>query len=65
MNETENKLTAEQAAELLNIGVRRVQQLAKSGGLAGKKHGRDWLFAHDDIVAFAASPRKRGRPKKS
>lgn len=64
MNETQ-LLTTKQAAHLLGMSIRRVQQLASSGRLTGEKSGRDWLFEMDAIMAFARKPRKTGRPAKS
>jgi len=65
MNETASKLTASEAAELLDMSIRHVQRLAKSGELAGEKFGRDWCFRRVDIIAYASKRRKPGRPKRS
>ena len=56
-------LDTKQAAEILGISVGRVRQLAQSGRLHGRHVGRDWVFDHDAIQQFAATPRlKPGRP---
>lgn len=56
-------LDTKQAAEMLGISVSRVRQLALKGRLHGRHVGRDWVFDHDAIQQFAATPRlKPGRP---
>jgi molybdopterin-binding protein len=37
-------LTAQQAADLLHLHVKRVQGLARAGKLPALRHGRKWLF---------------------
>ena len=65
MNEKASKLTASEAAELLDMSIRHVQRLARSGELAGEKFGRDWCFDRAAIIAYAGKRRKPGRPKRS
>ena len=42
-------LSAEQAAALLHLNVKRVQALARSGKLPGRRVGRKWLFHRRDL----------------
>jgi molybdopterin-binding protein len=42
-------LGAEQAASLLHLNVKRVQALARSGKLPGRRIGRKWLFDRHDL----------------
>ncbi|HUR94842.1 MAG TPA: TOBE domain-containing protein [Gemmatimonadales bacterium] len=42
-------LGAEQAASLLHLNVKRVQALARSGKLPGRRVGRKWLFDRGDL----------------
>jgi molybdopterin-binding protein len=42
-------LSTEQAAELLHLQVKRVQALARSGKLPGRRIGRKWLFERRDL----------------
>ena len=51
-------LTADEAAALLRLNVRRVQALARSGRLPARRAGRKWLFPRQallDTLAGAAS----------
>lgn len=43
-------LTAEEAAALLHLHVKRVQLLARQGQLPAIRHGRRWLFRRSDLV---------------
>jgi excisionase family DNA binding protein len=45
-------LTAQQAAELLQVSVRTVLQLARDGQLRGHKVGRAWRFWREDVLAY-------------
>ena len=45
-------LSAEQAAELLHLNVKRVQSLARAGKLPAARVGRKWLFRSDDLEAL-------------
>lgn len=45
-------LSATEAAALLQLNVKRVQALARSGQLPAKRVGRKWLFARDRIEAL-------------
>ena len=44
-------LSADQAAEYLHLNVKRVQALARSGKLPGRRVGRKWLFDERDLDA--------------
>jgi molybdopterin-binding protein len=43
-------LTAQQAADLLHLHVKRVQGLARAGRLPAVRHGRKWLFPRDRLL---------------
>ncbi len=52
-------LTAEEAAELLHLNVKRVQSLARAGKLPAARVGRKWLFRRDELerrLGGAAGP---------
>jgi molybdopterin-binding protein len=51
-------LTAEQAADLLHLHVKRVQALARAGTLPAIRHGRKWLFRRSDILQPKSRPPK-------
>jgi len=42
-------LSAEEAAELLHLNVKRVQALARSGKLPAARIGRKWLFGRREL----------------
>ena len=42
-------LSADQAAALLHLNVKRVQALARAGQLPGRRVGRKWLFDRGDL----------------
>lgn len=42
-------LSAEEAADLLHLNVKRVQALARSGKLPAARIGRKWLFARREL----------------
>ena len=44
-------LSAEEAATYLHLNVKRVQALARSGKLPGRRVGRKWLFDERDLDA--------------
>ncbi len=46
----EDFLTANQAASLLRLHVKRVQAMARSGTLPGVRVGRKWLFSRERLV---------------
>jgi molybdopterin-binding protein len=45
-------LTAQQAAQLLHLNVKRVQSLARSGRLPAVRLGRRWLFRRDQLESL-------------
>jgi molybdopterin-binding protein len=45
-------LSAAEAASLLQLNVKRVQALARSGGLPARRVGRKWLFPRARIEAM-------------
>ena len=53
-------LTAEQAADLLQVSLRTVLQLARDCELRGHKVGRAWRFCHSDVLAFVRGERLVG-----
>lgn len=57
-------LTAAEAAALLHLHVKRVQSLARAGGLPATRVGRKWLFSRARIEAMCgvtrAVPASRG-----
>jgi molybdopterin-binding protein len=44
-------LSADQAASYLHLNVKRVQALARTGKLPGRRVGRKWLFDERDLDA--------------
>jgi hypothetical protein len=44
--------TCQEAADALNMTDRRVQQLAKTGRLAGKQKAGRWIFDRGAVIAF-------------
>lgn len=58
-------LTTDVAAERLGVSRGRVLALIRGERLKAVKGGtRDWLIDEDDLAAFAAQPRRPGRPAK-
>jgi molybdopterin-binding protein len=51
-------ITAQEAAELLHMHVKRVQQMARDGKLPAVRYGRKWLFRRRELVG--ARGRDRG-----
>ena len=43
-------ITAQEAAQLLHMHVKRVQQLARDGKLPAVRYGRKWLFRRRDLT---------------
>jgi molybdopterin-binding protein len=50
-------LSAEQAARLLHVNVKRVQRLARLGRLPGRRVGRRWLFPRAELEALLGADR--------
>lgn len=53
-------ITAQEAAALLHLHVKRVQILARAGKLPAIRHGRKWLFRRSDLLAPYEGKRHRG-----
>ena len=43
-------ITAQEAADLLHMHVKRVQQLARDGKLPAVRYGRKWLFRRNELI---------------
>jgi excisionase family DNA binding protein len=54
-------LTAEQAAQLLQLGEQVVVQLAETGQLPGRKLGTAWRFSRAGLVAWLSAGAKKER----
>jgi len=50
-------ISASQAADYLHLNVKRVQALARSGRLPGRRVGRKWLFDRRDLDQALGSGR--------
>jgi len=50
MNGMDDLITAQEAAALLHMHVKRVQQLAREGKLPAVRYGRKWLFRRRDLI---------------
>ena len=61
---TEEILTANQVAELLQIHPRTVYKLVKQGSLPGRKFGGGWRFSKAEILAMV-HPRAESRPQQA
>ena len=55
-------LTIAEAAALLGVHRSRVEQLLRSGRLAGRRSGRIWLVDGDAVADVQEQPRAAGRP---
>src|SRR5215831_7088691 len=51
-----NTLSAEEAARLLHLNVKRVQSLARAGKLPAARVGRKWLFRREELEALLGRP---------
>lgn len=51
-----NTLTAEQAAGLLHLNVKRVQAMARAGKLPAVRVGRKWLFPREQLESILGCP---------
>ena len=54
-------LTADEAAEKLNISAGLIRRYCRQGKL-GQLSGKVWLISPDELERFKAIPRKRGNP---
>ena len=50
MNVMDDLITAQEAAALLHMHVKRVQQLARDGKLPAVRYGRKWLFRRRELI---------------
>ena len=50
-------ITADEAAALLHLHVKRVQLLAREGKIPAVRHGRRWLFSREHLVEGRAARR--------
>ena len=55
-------LGADQAADLLHLNVKRIQALARSGKLPGRRVGRKWLFDRRDLDRLLGLGPSAARP---
>lgn len=55
-------LSAQQAATLLHLNIKRVQALARSGKLPGRRVGRKWLFDRRDLDRLLGLMDRPGQP---
>ncbi len=58
-----NFLNTKEAAEKLDVSVRRVQALIKKNQLKAEKVGRDYIIREKDLQNIKAG--KAGRPRKA
>jgi excisionase family DNA binding protein len=56
-------LSTKEAAEKLNVSIRRVQQLIEQGTLSAEKVGRDYVILESDLDGVETYG-KPGRPPK-
>lgn len=55
-------ITAKEAAEMLNLTPRRVNDFLRSGRLSAMRVGRNWFIRRKDVLDFSGIKRKPGRP---
>jgi len=58
-------MTVSEVAERLGLSVAMVRRYCETGIIPATKVGRDWSMRQSDVERFAATPRRRGRKKKS
>jgi len=51
-----NTMSAEEAATLLHLNVKRIQGLAREGKLPAARVGRKWLFRRSELEALLGAP---------
>lgn len=63
--EERDVLTPEQAAELLQVSVFHVRELARQGTIPARKIGRVWRFSRRQLIEWLeqTEPRNEGRPE--
>ena len=57
-----NLLSAREAAGLLHLNVKRIQQLAREGRLPATRVGRKWLFPEAELETLLRGARPEARP---
>lgn len=57
-------MTIKQAAEFLGLSYSRVRVLIESKRLKAEHLADMWVLRREDVEAFAARPRRPGRPSK-
>ena len=57
-------ITTTEAADRLNVTMRRVQALIRQGKLRATKFGRDWQIDPLSVDELILEPREAGRPRK-
>ncbi len=55
-------LSTEEASAYLRLNPKRVQALARSGKLPGRRIGRKWLFSRNDLDALLSGGESATRP---
>ena len=58
-------LSAEEAAQVLHLNVKRVQSLARAGKLPAARVGRKWLFRRDQLESLLGTSAPTGHPGRS
>lgn len=61
--EIPNLFTTDEAAEFLGLDRSLIARYCRSGRLAAKKAGRDWVITKDALAAFKKIPREPGNPE--
>ncbi len=55
------KLTANEIAEKVELGARRIRKMIADGEIRAKKFGRDWVIDAKYIEIIKNRPERRGR----
>ena len=58
MTRMDDLITAQEAAALLHMHVKRVQQLARDGKLPAVRYGRKWLFRRRELIEARSQGRR-------
>jgi excisionase family DNA binding protein len=59
-----SKISVTEASEILGVSRQRVLTLIKEGRVAAEMAGNSYILDNDEVVAYAAIPKKSGRPSK-
>ncbi len=51
-------LTLEQAAEVMQLKPETIRRYLKSGKLPGRKVGKQWRIAEDDLINLVSEPKE-------